>query len=384
MDPKKPGARDLSDLKAKLGLVKPGAAPAAVPGPGSTSSPAIPAQVPGQMPGSISQTMPAAQAPAAPPPDPRRDPFGAVQAGVQARPIQQIVIADAGPQVHVPEQAKSRAPLIGLIIGGAAVAVLGFWWGIVYRARLLNNVAIEDAQQIKEEVDGIHKKSQPIYVAIVNSMNRTKGDVDLQLIQDLAKIGPLTPPKTDKIFKTNYALLENIAIDRLFNYYNDTIRLYDRVESFVRKWNKDEARAELQKALEKRVGSATTYGVVIDGSGDIPVGMLVEVGAPVCKDPAQQDCGAKDIDGFKIRADVTAKWTDRKARGADAERVIPIKPDTALAEKTLAGGIEVIAAREFRTDFAELFQTSRKIGAVEKDLVADLSKAAARPKVFTF
>lgn len=366
LEPKKPGtgARDLADLKAKLGLLKPTPVGGAPIGKSGTMEGAVP------------------QAPAAAV-DTKRNPF----AQVQARPVVAADLApivDAGPQVVVPATPKSKGPMF--LLGGAAVvlAVLGFWWGLVYRARLLHNITIEEAAIIRDEVVAIRKKSQPIYNAIVGSVNRRKGDVDLQFVDELAKLGSQVAPKTEKLFRTNYVELPNLTIDRLFNYYNDTIRLYEEANRFVRDWNKDEARKEIEKAIQKSAGTQTTYGVVIDGSGDIPLGMLVEVGTPVCQDPAQKDCSARQIVSFNVRTDIAGRWAPRKVRGVDAERVIPVKPDTALAEKVLAGGTEMLAARQFRIQFAQLFDLSRKLTAIEKDVVDDLAKAAAQRKVFTF
>lgn len=293
------------------------------------------------------------------------------------------MITDAGPPIAVPDVPKARG--LGLtVIVAAVVAVFGFYAGLVYRSRVLYNMSIDDATQIKEEVESIKKKSASVYTKIFESHRRSGGDVDLQLIDDLQKLVPLTAPKTDKLFRTNYALLENLTIDRLFKYYNDTIRMYDLIEKFVRDWGKDEARKELQKAVDKRVDRQTNYGIVIDTGGDIPIGMLVEVGAPVCKNPQEKECPASQIASFDIRADVTGRWTPRKVRGNDGERVIPIKPDTSLADKVLAGGIEQVAARQFRLQLAEIIQLGHKVSSVEKDLVEDLAKASAQSKVFTF
>ncbi|MEK6608502.1 MAG: hypothetical protein AABZ30_12650 [Myxococcota bacterium] len=369
MEPKKPaaGPRDLSDLKAKLGLVKP--APVVAPPPAAQAD-AAPAAA-------------SASAPAAPSVSPRRDPF----AQVQARPLvtqQPIIISDAGPQLAVPEMKKSRAPLMVAAVVGVLVMVASFGFGIVYRSRMTYNLTTRQAGQIKEEVIAIRKKSQPIYNALITSFNKTKLAVpDVGLLDELEKLqGSLEAPKTDRIFKTNYAQLENLAIDRLFNYYNNTIRLYDIVKRFVR--DSKHARADLEKVAQRATETRTNYGIVIDASGEIPLGTLVEVGTPVCKNPEQKDCAVAEIESFNVRLDTSARWIARKARGTDAERVIPIKPDTSLAEKTLSGGIEMMAFRHYRLQVAELLELARQLGGIEKDLVGDLTRTAGRPEVFTF
>ena len=96
-DNKKPGQRDISDLKARLGLKKTSAMPAVTPaGIPQHQAPNIPAPIPSSgsgpsasnqgssIPSPFGRPEPQAQpqaAPApAPPPDPRRDPFAQQQA----------------------------------------------------------------------------------------------------------------------------------------------------------------------------------------------------------------------------------------------------------------------------------------------------------------
>lgn len=351
---KKPG-RDISDLKARLGLQRP------LTPPPQAASPA---------------------APAAAPADPRRDPFA-------SQPAQQVMvhhpeITDAGPAMHIPD-VKKRS--LADWIKPAAMILLPsgffFFYGGVYNARILHNKTIEDAAQIRGEVQQMRKRSQLIYDALIKSQKAVNGlNPDEQLVKDLKDLEPLTPPKTDKIFKTNYAYLEGVTIDRLFTYYNDTVLLFASASRFH--FAADRMMPDLQKAMVKAEAAAMfNYGVVIDTNGPIAIGNLVIVGEAVCKDK-QPECAPADWEGMKVKASPTSSWTDRKLAGEDAQRVIPIAPDKPLAQQALIGSAEVTALFNYRAQLADIHAIAKRLVESEKDLLKELDDAAKKTKVFTF
>jgi hypothetical protein len=351
-DEKKPG-KDINDLKARLGLKEqrpPTPAPQAAPAPAAA--------------------------------DPRRDPFAA-QAPRPAAVQHQPMIMDAGPEMHIPDQPKPKAGhwiKLGVII--LLPSLFFFYFGLVYRARLLYNKGIEDAQTIKSEVQGIRKTTQLIFDALNKSFTRAKLDPDPQLIEDLKGLEPLNPPKTDKIFRINYTQLENVTIDRLLNYYNDTILLYATVSRFRN--SAERAQADLAKAVKKAGEIAQTqYGVIIDGSGPVPVANLVMVGDPVCKDN-QPQCNPEDWVGMKVKASTASSWTQKQLEGEDGQRVLPLAPDKPLAQQVLIGSAEYTALLVYGSQLNDIRTLSKKLVDGEKDLLKELTDAAGKNKVFTF
>ena len=141
---------------------------------------------------------------------------------------------------------------------------------------------------------------------------------DPQFIADLEKIKLDPRPNTAKIFRVDYFRLPDADVDKLFNYYYDSIALYAEVERHIKKSKAD---AESLKAFAEKAAAAGTaekhYGIVFDNSqGKLIVGNLVEIGDPVCKGGGK-DCPAADMTGFKIRSNTGAPWVDRKS-GAQA------------------------------------------------------------------
>ena len=292
-------------------------------------------------------------------------------------------IVDAGPQMHVPEAKKTN---LGLLLKIAALvllpAIFAFMYGGVYNARILHNKTIDDAAQIKDEVQQIRKRTQLIFEALVKSQKAVGGlNPDPQLVDDLKALEPLTPPKTTKIFKTNYAYLEGVTIDKLFSYYNDTVLLFASVSRFH--VTAERAKDALEKAAAKAAAAAeTNYGIVIDPSGPIPIGNLVIVGEAVCKDK-QPECAPADWEGMKVKASVTSSWAQKKLAGEDQDRVIPLAPDKPLMQQALIGSAEVTALTSYRSQLADIHGIAKRLLEAEKDLLKELTTASGKAKVFT-
>jgi hypothetical protein len=66
------------------------------------------------------------------------------------------------------------------------------------------------------------KQGQPDF-----DMTKKLGDMDLK------------KPDQQKLFHTNYFNMEDITIDRLFTYYNNTIKMYDLITVHAKKTDND-------------------------------------------------------------------------------------------------------------------------------------------------
>jgi hypothetical protein len=383
---RKPGApptKDISDLKARLGLKRPEAAQG-VPGPVPGQAPGRPAAPQGYpQPGRGPVPGAPAAAPAAAAPPAALDPYAGM------RPQQGVfdlrTIDDGAPVQNV-RSGRGKAALVGMAIVGIAAFALGGGMGMANVGRANMNTANHAAKSVKSEIDSMQKTLTQIGTAVAMSQQRLAKIQKDPLFYDPALIAELEGikldprPDTSKIFRVDYYRLPDADVDRLFNYYYDSIALYNEVERHIKKTKAD---AESLKAYaEKTAGSAPkNYGVVFDTSGKIIVGNLVEVGEQVCKN-GSKDCAANDLVGFKIRANTGAPLVDRKVGGKlDGNNLIPIKP-TPLMEAVMSGSTDQVRQESYKQRMGNIRQLVSRITATQKELIEGINKAASRPDVF--
>jgi hypothetical protein len=418
--PKKPGgARDITDLKARLGLNKgagvpggpvpgappPGApaprapfpgAPAPVPGapppgfgvPGAAPPPGFgapppmggaPAPSPFPAPGGAPLGMPA-QAPA-----PHLDPFASMRPP-EGRQFDLRPVDDGVPAENVRSGASKAVLVVGLVLFGVG-AVGGYGFGGAAVGRRAYNAANASAKKVRTEVEEMQKTITQVNGAIQASLQRGAAEkrppfsYDPKLIEDLEKLKLDPRPDTSKIFKTDYFRLEDLAVDRLMTYYYDSINLYGEVERFVKKTKADK---DSLASFANKQGSEkpATYGVVFDTRGKLVIANLVEVGAPVCKGG---ECGPdSSIEAFQIRANSGANWSPRKVgTKLEANTLAPLER-TPLMEAVMAGSPEQARMEQYKQRLANIALTVQRINQTNKELTEALNKAAARGDLFTF
>ena len=397
-DNKKPGQRDISDLKARLGLKKTASMPAVAP-PGQAQSPA-PQAIPAPLPSPSGSHAPVAQpipspfgtpapqpqaTPApAPPPDPRRDPFAQQQAANLAAfyGIGQQIPGDASGVDATPITKPKPLATIGILaIAGVVVFGVGNACGRVYASRVDFNRTIDEATEIRDEVDKLGKQLNGIADVLNASKLTTQGQPDFDMTKKLADLD-LKKPDTQRIFHTNYYHFEDAAIERLFNYYDHTIKLYDAITLHGKKTLND------QQAIDSAAKSAATkgdknYAVTLDFSGPIPFAHFVELGSPECPKPDQTDCPANELKGFKYRTDSGGAWAVKPVKGKPTEIVIPMQKG-ALFATVAAGNPDILAFKDYFRRVAEIKGLAQGLVLEQKDLLGDLKKTAERSKVFVF
>jgi len=326
--------------------------------------------------------MPAAAPQAAPP---RLDPYAgmrAPQGGFDLRTI------DDGVPVENVRSGRGKAALIGMVIVGAAAFALGAGMGMANVGRANMNTANHAAKSVKGELESMQKTLGQIGAAAAMSQQRLAKDkkdalsYDPQFIADLERVKLDPRPDTSKIFRVDYYRLPDSDVDRLFNYYYDSVALYNEVERHIKKTKAD---AESLKSYAEKSAAATSknYGLVFDTSGKIIVGNLVEVGDQVCKNGGK-DCGANDLSGFKVRSNTGAPWVDRKAGGKlEANNVIPIKP-TPLMDAVMSGSPDQVRQEAYKQRTANIRTLVSRLTTTQKELMEGISKDAARPDSMTF
>jgi hypothetical protein len=384
-----PPTKDISDLKARLGLKRPdGQAPAPTPAGGR---PQMPPGGFGQQPGRAPAPAPV-PAPQAARPAPQAAPAGMNPYSKMKAPTGGFDLrsADDGIPAANVRSGGGKAVLFASVLVGAVAFVLGGWSGMVSVGRSNFNTANSAARSVKAEIEGMQKTLGQIGQAVALSRQRLakeKKDAlayDPLFITDLEKIKLDPRPNTSKIFRVDYFRLPDADVDKLFNYYYDSIALYAEVERHIKKSKAD---AESLKAFADKAAAAGTaekhYGIVFDNSqGKLIVGNLVEIGDPVCKGGGK-DCPAADMTGFKIRSNTGAPWVDRKSGAKlDLGNVIPMKP-TPLMDAVMSGSPDQVRQESYKQRTANLGALWSRTTTNQKELFEGIAKDASRPDIFT-
>ncbi len=404
---KKPGPRDISDLKARLGLKKTAAMPAAapnntppvgqpaqqVPPPSSYGAPApsgygapAPQQQPSGPPppfGRREEPPP----PAAAPPDPRRDPFASAQQQQAAANL--AAFYGLGQSLPGSADAVGGGPLskpkpwgrIAAVLAIAAIPfVVGNACGRIQRDRIEYNTTTDQAGQIREEVEKMSKQLN----IIVDTLNSTpagrKGDVDIDLSAKLGSLD-LRKPDTVRIFHTNYDSLEPVIVERLMQYYDGTIKLYDEIAIHAKKVEND--KDALTRMAQAGAKSDKNYGVIVEPQNGLMLAKFVEVGAPVCQQEGKTDCNANELKGFQYRMDSGSGWGTRPVKGKPEAIVMPLQ-QTPLFKAVAAGNPDFLAVKDYARRMAEIKTQAAMLMNQQKDVMADLKKSSERPKLFAF
>jgi hypothetical protein len=392
--PKKPGpGKDIADLKARLGLARgpavapprPGVPP--VPGPSAIPNP-LAAPPPPPTPFAPPPPFAAPPAAAAPRFD---DPFAAMRPP-EGKHFDLRSVDDGRPAVSV-RRTASVAALIVFIIGVLVAGAVGFGFGASAVGRRMFNQANFGAKRVKTELDEMQKTITDITTAVNMSSQRLAAGrqdplaFDYKLIEDLEKVKLDPRPDTSRIFKVNYYLLEDLAIDRLMNFYYDSIVLYGEVERHIKRTKADRSvlepfAAKLAAKAGEDSSKQVNYGVVFSSRGKLAIGTLVEVGKPVCKGNAE-NCAAADIEGFMIRSNTGANWTPRNVGPKpEGDKVVPIEK-TPLFEAVMSGSPDQVRMEQYKQRYNNIRIILQRLAATKKELGEAIDKAAARPDLFT-
>jgi hypothetical protein len=396
-----PPTKDISDLKARLGLQRPAAGPApGAPGPaGARPAPAPTLTGPGfpQQPGRpAAAPAPAARpqaAPAAAPPA-GHNPYANMKAPTGGFDLR--TIDDGAPVANV-SGSRSKAALVASVVVGVAAFALGAGMGMANVARANMNTANHAAKAVKTELENMQKTLGQIGAAVYASQQRLGKDkkdplsYDPQFVADLERVKLDPRPNTATIFRVDYYRLPDADVDKLFNYYYDTIALYGEVERHIRKSHADQE--SLKAFAEKSAGTQNkNYGIVFDNSaGKIVVANLVEIGDQVCKSDkgdakgdakGPHECAANDFKGFKVRSNTGAPWVDRTSGAKlDLGNVIPMKP-TPLMDAVMSGSTDQVRQETYKQRVAAIRGALARITATQKDLMEGIGKDASRPDQF--
>jgi hypothetical protein len=301
---------------------------------------------------------------------------------------------DGRPAVSVAQRGGLAGRVI-LIIAVLVAGAVGFGFGASAVGRRMFNAANFGAKRVKAELDEMQKTVTQIGSTVALSQQRLAAEkkdplaYDPKLISDLEMVKLDPRPDTSRIFKVNYYLLEDLAIDRLMNYYYDTINLYGEVERHIKRTKADKATLEAFAAKMADKGGvdsgkpAVNYGVVFSSSGKLAIGNMVEMGKPVCKGGGDT-CNAADYEGFQIRSNTGAPWSPRKiGPKPEGDKVVPIER-TPLFDAVMSGSPDQVRMEQYKQRYNNIRQILARLGSTRKELGDAIDKAAGRPDLFTF
>jgi len=387
-----PPTKDISDLKARLGLKRPdGAAPApgGPAGPGRPASGAFPQQ-PGRAPAPAPVPSPQAGRPTAPAPAQApagHNPYAKMKAPTGGFDLRS---ADDGMPAANVRSSKGKAVLFASVLVGAGAFVLGGWAGVISVGRSNYNTANSAARSVKAEIEGMAKTLDQIGGVLNASRVRLAKDkkdplsYDPQLIADLERVKLDPRPNTAKIFRVDYFRLPDADVDKLFNYYYDSIAVYGEVERHIKRSKADAESLAAYAQKQAAAGAEKHYGIVFDNSqGKLIVSNLVEIGDPVCKNGGK-DCPAADMTGFKVRSNTGAPWVDRKSGAKlDLGNVVPMKP-TPFMDAVMTGSLDQVRQESYKQRLGNLLLIWQRTKVNQKELLEGIAKDATRPDLTTF
>lgn len=409
----KPGSKDITDLKARLGLKKQAAGGPGVPGAPGPAAPFAPAAVPG-MPGAPKPAGPMAPAAAgvpapagivpppgaipaphgaipAPPgfaspepaqPDPRRDPYAAQQAAMAASLAAFYQAGNALPGDASNVEGAKKAPpfgLIGGIVGAAVVAGgLGYFVGNIKVARDQYAEATDQATQIKKEVESIKKQ---VTEAVSTFKEIKPGEPpSTATLEKLEKLDLKEPDATQKLFHTNYATFEPRLVRSMFEYYNSVTALFKQINEHAARTKNDKEDLDKCFANAKQPPKGA-MGVVFDYSQKLPYAQIVALGGVVCPggDPNKTDCPESEMK-LRYRTALSGGFSERPVKGLPKDIVMAVQP-TELQKQLINGDPAQLACRDYSRRAAAILQTLSKLPDEEKAVLEGLDKRIKAPPV---
>jgi hypothetical protein len=407
--PKKPGARDISDLKARLGLKKGGPAakpkPPGAPGQGAAIPPptrgrgAVPAP-PGAAP------LPgAAGTGSAPIPDASKDPFGAMNAMAAQRVAHaapEIIVVNDGRPVESVEKKARGALLVRVVLPMVAALVVGVVVGQMGTRAKIYNETIDDAGKVSEIVAKVDKDLQNLRNALytakekgANGQNYLVADTELA---DQLEALQLTMPDLATVYESNLYEMEQGVVDQTMAFLTESTILYKDIKEHVEKTRREAKALVAGQSRLQKFGLPSRYGVIVDiEKGDDAEGKpvsatFVELGDPVCGDnkPNPAGCGDAPPSGFMYRPAELGPWGQKSLAVAEGQyvpgnRLIPLGFDPSPTLKALfQGGEATVSEVSYMQRITDIDAKVDDLMERAKGLRKSLTTTANASKQFTF
>ena len=367
---KRPGSRDISDLKARLGLKKggPAAKKGVVPPPGTRGG-AVPP------PPGVEPARPKAS----------DDPFGALNAAAnRPAPAPEIIIVERGGPVESVE--RKAAMLKFAKIGGIVLVplILGVVIGQIASKGKQYNRVIEDSGRIAAEINKSRKSISAFELVFKKNIADRK-----ELVDALDKI-KYDPPNTEVVYKSWLYELDPELVGQTLQYVMRAAKLATDIRAHIDQTKKDfdllkkgsdAIKAAQPKETENRERySDYRFAILLSipseeeqNQGKKFGAQFVEIDMPICNDTNQAsptyECTDKPS-GFRYRADPGSAWKDGQLANPGAvagDKLIPLLPSSVVDVLAKQSGPTLAELRynqrviDLATQTGELVQTGTYI-----------------------
>lgn len=407
-DAKRPGSRDISDLKQRLGLKK-GVAPGTGPrpiggGPGAIAPP------PGMMPPTPAQ-------PAQPAiPNAADDPFGAMNAMAAVGTVQrapEIVIVNDGRPVENVGQQSTGATIAKIAVPAVLALAIGVGVGRISKDANFYNDGLKDARAILGEqgqastVRGVKKVLADLDASLdeLRTKNQFRQDpaIDKKLDEIVKKIDSAVKPEI--VFRAKQNALDEGLSGQVLSFYAGVAEIKGMLDAHVKSAKADEKAFANGKAAADAAAIKDTENQALAGTPRFAVlvtaptetdreefgARLVEIGPIYCGDRASAtgkcDDGAPSAYGYRNEPG-GAVWTkgDLVREGSDSvptKKLLPILANgtrDALIKGGEAGASEVYYTKRVRA----IADRTKKLIADANKLESSLQAASSKGTRFSF
>ncbi len=399
---KRPGAKDISELKARLGLKKGGPAAAGKAGPAGVVAPPPGHRAGG---GAIPAPPGAGPPPRAPIPDAKEDPFAAMNAMAAQGAVaaqQPIHYHDSSPVDRVHK--KSHAVKFGLIGGALLVPlVLGVVVGVLSAKARAYNRTIDDAAAVRDDTKKVGEGLISMQTVLLAGRERSRGSQsfvigDSKLTAELGALPPIAP-NIELVFSSHLWELDYDLVAGLLSFYVEAMELHELVKTHL------VASRDAEKILhEGQVNMSqfdpNSYGAVIEmptaeeaQSGKPVVMKIVQLGSPVCEGqtkPSDTGCGGAKVTGYRYRIDELGPWQIKKIVGPgegttfDPDGLVRLDPGSKVLQQLARGGKATVAEASYTERIGKIYERVVKLIENQGKLEKRLNSHANKGKQFTF
>jgi hypothetical protein len=406
---KKSGGRDISDLKARLGLKKGG--------PASKSSGAVVAP-PGLKSRGAVPVPPGAKAPEPQLPSASDDPFAHMNAmaavGVAQRAPEIIVVNDGKPVETV--DTKSRAVTMAKYGGMVLIPlIVGIALGQISKTAKAVNKTIDHSANLHKDVNRIRTGVYDFVVTpLLEAQERGQGGkflihdpkLDEALQGNLKQLPSINPETAFRSYM--FDMDENLVGDILF-FYSEAAQLRKDLEAHVEaaKLDSQAIKAGDKKLVEARPdasvneylkASFSRYGIILEvpnrkeaEQGKQFGAKLVEVGPPVCQDGKTSSAatcpgpprgfGYREVDsgeGWR-----PAEFGFPEGENVPGKKILPLL-DTRVLTSLLKGGGAAAAETAYKTRVEGIAKRATELVEFGTSIEKTLKAKANQSKSFTF
>lgn len=357
MSEKRSGGRDISELKARLGLKKGAPAPGG-PRPNSPTGGVVPP------PGVNLPPPPGQRGPQVP--NAADDPFGAMNAMAQAGQVQRapeivINVNEGPPAEHV--GASKRVAKIGKVALLALVPlIIGMLVGAAGRSAAFYNQGTEGAKAIVSHVTAAKRSLGKLQGVLDGARKKGGLKPDKALTTALKPLVEELKPDTAKIFVAKQGTLNPELSAKITTFFAAVSEIQQQLEDHQKTAAFDdaalvEAAAAMQKAMLKDTENAALaamsgtypyrYGVLLSNAapgtpGAKPFGaQVVEIGQPYCAAGNMSTTGTcpDQITGFAYREAEATSWSKGELASVAPDAPVPAGKIVPLLSSKVADGL---------------------------------------------